>query len=200
MDIITLLTVIALVIAVIIGIRQIQLARKQIDVSKDQTNNTSRVQEITKEDDQPKVHADNNSVAVGKIEIGGDINGNITIGSTYYATVEEGKYRERPYPREIFEQINGLPLSQKEQAGNSYIGLKVKWRTVLKVISNKKSNLVELSMWDRDNYPWVYCIVSLSEYPEIKIAKDGHRMWVEGEISSIEDGGFHLVNCSLKID
>src|SRR5215216_2187973 len=34
--------------------------------------------------DQPKVQADNNSIAVGGINIGGDIRGNITIGHTGY--------------------------------------------------------------------------------------------------------------------
>src|SRR5215216_1926293 len=38
--------------------------------------------------DQPKVQADNNSIAVGGINIGGDIRGNITIGHTGY-TVEQ---------------------------------------------------------------------------------------------------------------
>jgi energy-coupling factor transporter ATP-binding protein EcfA2 len=39
-------------------------------------------------EDQPKVQADNNSIAVGGISIGGDIRGNITIGHTGY-TVEQ---------------------------------------------------------------------------------------------------------------
>jgi len=39
-------------------------------------------------EDQPNVQADNNSIAVGGINIGGDISGNITIGHTGY-TVEQ---------------------------------------------------------------------------------------------------------------
>jgi WD40 repeat protein/energy-coupling factor transporter ATP-binding protein EcfA2 len=39
-------------------------------------------------EDQPNVQADNNSIAVGGISIGGDISGNITIGHTGY-TVEQ---------------------------------------------------------------------------------------------------------------
>src|SRR5512134_290026 len=35
-------------------------------------------------EDQPNVQADNNSIAVGGISIGGDISGNITIGHTGY--------------------------------------------------------------------------------------------------------------------
>ena len=39
-------------------------------------------------EDRPNVQADNNSIAVGGINIGGDISGNITIGHTGY-TVEQ---------------------------------------------------------------------------------------------------------------
>ena len=38
--------------------------------------------------DEPKVQADDSSIAIGKIEVGGDVSGNITIGNTGY-TAEE---------------------------------------------------------------------------------------------------------------
>src|SRR5215207_4748910 len=39
-------------------------------------------------EDQPNMQADNNSIAIGGISIGGDVSGNITIGNTGY-TVEQ---------------------------------------------------------------------------------------------------------------
>ena len=41
------------------------------------------------EKDKQDVHADNNSVAVGSISVGGDVSGNITIGNTVGYTVDD---------------------------------------------------------------------------------------------------------------
>ena len=37
--------------------------------------------------DEPKVQADNDGIAVGKIEVGGDVSGNIHVGNSFATNV-----------------------------------------------------------------------------------------------------------------
>ncbi len=203
MDTSTIITIIGIAVAIIIGIWQIWLARKQIRLSETPTNKGAK---------QSSVQTDNHSIAVGKIEIGVPVSGNIIIDNTHHTTIEEialnqtlfetseNKYRERPYPNEIINEIDELPIFQKETACNNYIGLRVRWQTSLFTIRKVRENFFELMMKDRGNYPWIYCTVNILEYPELKIIKEGHSIWIDGEISTIYNNDIHLINSKIRVE
>ncbi len=174
MDTTTILTITGIVVAIIIGVWQIQLARRQIHVSKGQTRNSTQQQ---------------NSA---------NIQNAITEGTKF----NETEYREQPYPGEIFNITNQLPLIQRHEARNKYAGLRVKWRGAIRNLYLEDDELVALTIRvdDHDTFTYVQCKVKISEYPEVKIAKDGHGIWVYGEIKYIGNTDIELTNCKIKLD
>ena len=178
MDIAVTLTIIGIVVAIIIGIWQIWLTRKQIHLSKTSPTHVSTLQETNTEKESSSAQADNHSIAVGKIEVNGPVSGSITIGNSYPPAIEANistltnnvatgnKYRERPYPHEIIDEIDQLPVFQKEQGQSNYVGLKVRWHTTLSNIIRVKDNNFTLMMRGQDKFPWVCCEVDVLEYPE----------------------------------
>lgn len=173
MDSTTILTIIGIIVAFIIGIWQIQLTRKQIHISKSQTSTI-----------QPQ-----NST-------------NIPKAITTDTKVEKTKYREQPLPGEIFTITNQLPLIQRHEARNKYAGLKVKWRGTIQNLYLDDNNLVALTIRvdDHGTFTYVRCKVKVLEYPEVKMAKDGHGIWVYGEIKEIGNTDIELTNCKIKLD
>jgi hypothetical protein len=169
MDTTTILTIIGIVVAIIIiGIWQIQLARKQIHISKSQARNLAKpLMTAVKE-----------------------------------TKTDESEYREQPYPGEIFNITNQLPLIQRHEARNKYAGVKVKWRGTIQNLYLDGNNLVALMIRvdDHGTFTYVRCKVKISEYPEVKIAKDGHGIWVYGEIKEVGNTDIELTKCKIKID
>jgi hypothetical protein len=165
MDLTTTLTVIAIVIAVIIGLWQIYLARKQIQHSRSLIVNIEQKE------------------TTALSEVANDAN----------------KYVNRPYPIEIIEQINKLPLIQKRDAEKSYVGLRVNWETTLSDLYPHEPGIYRLALQDRGRYPWIFCNIDISKYPEIKIALAGQKLWVRGEIAEVDGHTIHLVNCEIRV-
>lgn len=161
MDTSTTLTVIGIFIAAVIGVWQIQLARKQIHLSKNQSLGR------------------NNS------------------------KLNENEYREKPYPGEIFNVTNQLPLLQRHEARNRYAGIKVKWHGKIQNLYLETPDVVALAI-RVDNYDntstSVYFKIKISKHPEVKAAQDGDMLWVFGEIKYVDNADIELKNCEIKLD
>jgi hypothetical protein len=116
---------------------------------------------------------------------------------------QDTQYKERPLPSEVIDQINNLPVLQQTSASSSYIGIKVIWQTTLCTIDIRKvekKDIAHLMMRDRGTYPWIYCDVELSNYPELKIMKEGHEIWVRGEIKEVDGNVIYLDHSDLKFE
>lgn len=150
------------------------MARKQIHISKSQINNSAQQKDSA----------------------------NIQKAATKDTKIDEPEYREQPYPGEIFNVTNQLPLIQRHEARNKYAGLRVKWRGSIQNLYLDDNNLVALTVRvdDHDMFTYVRCKVKISEYPEVKIAKDGHVVLVNGEIKYIGNTDIELTNCKIKLD
>lgn len=104
----------------------------------------------------------------------------ITSSNTSHFSSSE--YRERPYPRDIIEEINKLPPLQRESSANGYIGLKVRWRaTYHTAFGTKAKNSVILMMKDANNhYPWINSEIDFSntqrQKPQSKGTKCGSQV------------------------
>lgn len=113
------------------------------------------------------------------------------------------EYREHPSPIEIKNQILGEPLLQQENAANSFIGLRVQWQLELFSVSKNNSdpNLITIDLVEESyTYPDVLCNIDIREYPEIKIAKKGNGVFVQGEISRLTPYTIELINCTVRFD
>ena len=188
MDTTTILTIVGIVVAVVIGIWQIQLARKQIHLSKNQTSNSTKLQnsksELNPESDE-QISSDGGQHAINQ-----------------NSPTNEARYREKPYPGEIFHLTNQLPLIQRSEARNNYIGLKVKWRGTIQNLYLANNDLVALvlDVKDHDTSAYVRFKVKILECPELKNAKDGDGIWVWGEIKSVGNVDIELSNCQIELD
>ncbi len=113
------------------------------------------------------------------------------------------EYREHPSPIEIQEQIEGQPLLQQKNTGDSFVGLKVQWH--LKLFSvytdNSDPNVITITLVEESSlYPDVSCNIDIREHPEVKIAKRGIGVFVKGEISKVEPYHLKLISCVIKFD
>jgi hypothetical protein len=187
MDTATILTIIGIVVAVVIGIWQIQLARKQIHLSKNQASDLTKSQ---------------NSKNGLSAKIDEQISSEEQDAINQNHPTNEGRYREQPYPGEIFHLTNQLPLIQRSEARNNYVGLRVKWRGTIQNLYLDSNNFVAfvLDVKDHDVSAYVRFKVKNSEYPELRNAKDGDGIWVYGEIKSVGNVDIELSNCRIELD
>jgi hypothetical protein len=102
---------------------------------------------------------------------------------------DKSKYKPKPLPVQIRNNIDSCPPYQRKAKIESYLGLSVQWRTTLQHIDDRAEGVVGLMMLDRGNYPWIYCTVNTKEYPELKVAGKGTRMWVAGVLDGIDTAG-----------
>lgn len=104
-------------------------------------------------------------------------------------------------PKEIFEEIDSRPVFQRKDARKHYVGLKVKWRLHLSSVTKWNEKTVEVHMYDMQVLsPSISCVVEISRYPQLKVAKENSVIWVSGEISQIHELGIHLSNVSLEFE
>jgi len=132
MDTTTVLTIIGIVVAIVIGIWQIQLARKQIHLSRSQTS------------DLTKLHNSTNELSAKTDEQNSSEDKQDAMNQD--SSTNEGRYREQPYPGEIFYLTNQLPLIQRSEARNNYVGLRVKWRGTIQNLYLDNNDLIALTL------------------------------------------------------
>ncbi len=161
MDTPTTLTIIGIFVAIVIGVWQIQLARNQIHLSKNQFSGGKN------------------------------------------SKFDENEYREKPYPGEIFDITNQLPLLQRHEARNKYAGIKVKWHGAIEGLYLEKSDIVVLTIGANNHNnrsTSVRCKIKISRHPEVKAAKNGDGLWVFAEIKYVDNADIELKNCEIKLD
>ena len=188
MDTTTVLTIIGIVVAIVIGIWQIQLARKQIHLSKDQTSDLTKLHNST---ERLSAKTNKESSLKGEQDI-----------PHQDSPTNEGRYRDQPYPGEIFYLTNQLSLIQRNEARNNYVGLRVKWRGKIQNLYLDNSDVVALvlDVNDHDTSAYIRFKVKISEYPELRNAKNGDGIWVYGEIKSVGNADIELLNCRIELD
>jgi hypothetical protein len=105
-------------------------------------------------------------------------------------------------PKAIVEAINKSPPLQKETVGQSYKGIKVKWKVIFRlgtVQKSDESDKYQLSMKPvgGEFYPWISCVVDANVYPQFKILEEGTEFEVEGEIKEASTFDIELENCTI---
>jgi hypothetical protein len=88
-------------------------------------------------------------------------------------------------PKTIVKEVDSYPPLQRNQIEDSYKGIKVEWKTKFQEAHLRNDGTTHLMLLDRGSYPWVYCDVRVSDYPELKVIKEGTIIWVSGEIIKV---------------
>jgi MinD-like ATPase involved in chromosome partitioning or flagellar assembly len=111
------------------------------------------------------------------------------------------EHRQKPSGREIYDEIQKLPILSRAAYAASYKGRLVEWRlTVSSVGELDKVGNVRLSLMEKPHalIPTIWCEVSLAEYPELKRIHDGAPLVAKGRISRISGTSIYLEQVSLN--
>jgi hypothetical protein len=104
-------------------------------------------------------------------------------------------------PKTIIEEIAKYPPLQRKQIEESYKGIKVEWTTIFNSANLGTDGSVHLMLYpENSQYPWIYCDVMISEYPELRIIREGSKITVAGEIKKIHYNTITIKPSYLKFN
>jgi hypothetical protein len=101
---------------------------------------------------------------------------------------DQEKFRTRPLPKEIQNQINTAAPINRNNRAHEFDGLKVQWQTKLHD-SRRRGRDIRLMLQDSGYYHGIYVNVNAEHYPDLKLAKRGTIIWVAGTIADCTNGG-----------
>lgn len=107
--------------------------------------------------------------------------------------------RQFPSPEDIVADIAARPPFQQQDAGQQYAGVKVEWLTVFYSARQEPGDKVLLTMSREGSCPCVFCLLPLSDHPEVKTLKQNTRVRIRGEIQSVNENSISLNACSIEI-
>ena len=111
-------------------------------------------------------------------------------------TVIGGLQLSHPNPQEIINDINQYPSYSQDTVKQSYIGLPVTWDVDLFSITSSTDGEHIYSI-DSTSHIGVYFTINVSDYPKLKIMKQGQEFIVQGDITLVDSLYIGLGNCSL---
>lgn len=195
----SLIGIIAILVTIIIGIRQIRLqenanrqsnkvqVKPELNIEKpdDSIEIPTTLQPKTETQDQPPINSNQSDAE--------------NLDATRPPKIEiKSNHNKSPLPGTIEEEINRLPPYQRILVAEGYVGLRVEWDVTFR----------DIQMTKKDNEGFVICkaidrniligiIINPTEYPEFKSAKEGAKLIVFGEIQEVYPR-MRLTNCSFK--
>jgi len=101
-------------------------------------------------------------------------------------------------PMAIIEDVDSRPPFQQDGVEKSYSGLRVNWELEFKSILEKNNEIVRLAFVPKEHYPWVYCKVSLNDFPKFKIMNAGTRVRVKGVIEKVDGHCIDLKDIEIE--
>jgi len=105
------------------------------------------------------------------------------------STIETG-YSSTPTQEQIIERIAGLPLYERANAYESYVGLRVSWRVKLLNVEKQTAERVLVHMRSSTStLGGVLCPVEIAKSPRIKTVLEGDELEVRGIIESVRTDG-----------
>jgi len=122
-------------------------------------------------------------------------------GSVEDASAFSGKTESKPTFAEIMADLNKerSPF-EANQRYKHYSGVRICWPGAFVNVWDSHPDgrtTVRLAMSADINWDGVTFEVNLNEYPTLRVAEKGHRMWVEGTIRRISHGDIYLEDGAL---
>jgi len=107
------------------------------------------------------------------------------------AAPEPAGFYLKPLPGELMEQIANLDSLDEKVATGKFSGLPVMWPGYFFSLQKNKDNVttVQLDVSEDGFGVIIICDVDLDEYPDIRAIESGKKMWVAGEILSVDPSG-----------
>lgn len=97
----------------------------------------------------------------------------------------------KPLPGELMEQIANLTSLDERVATGKFSGLPVMWEVHFFSLQAHEDNIAALQLdVSEDGFGvMVICDVDIDEYPDITEVERGEKIWVAGEIVSVDPSG-----------
>ncbi len=110
-------------------------------------------------------------------------------------------------PKGIIDDLRNTPPYQRQDKAKYYIGSKVKWKLYLSHVEISEGDTAQFAMStfnttdnvkpDNAYYTSITCEIEVSNYPQLKRAKEGTEVLVSGEIADVDILHISLSNVSL---
>jgi hypothetical protein len=100
-------------------------------------------------------------------------------------------------PKDIFANIDNVPLAQRDLVAENYKGIKVSWKVSLTIVSLRDG---KMTIYARAQERYSVCAeIDPNQYPEFKVMYEGTSFNIEGEIDYINTllEIIHLTNCEI---
>jgi len=97
----------------------------------------------------------------------------------------------KPLPGELLEQIANLDSLDEKVATGKFSGLPVMWEVYFFSFEERENNIgtVQLDVSEDGFGVLVVCDADMDEFPEITEIERGKKIWVAGEILSVDPSG-----------
>ena len=97
----------------------------------------------------------------------------------------------KPLPGELLEQISNLESLDEKVATGKFSGLPVMWEVYFFSFEERENNVgtVQLDVSEDGFGVLVVCDADVDEFPEITEIERGKKIWVAGEILSVDPSG-----------
>lgn len=99
----------------------------------------------------------------------------------------------------ILKDIASRPPFQRAEAEAHYIGTRICLKGVLSMLLRKNDRDVTLCICPKDShFPTIWVYTRVSEYPELKVIKEGDPIMVDGRISAFQHGDVVVTDVKLS--
>lgn len=107
------------------------------------------------------------------------------------AAPEPASFYLKPLPGELMEQIANLGSLDEKVATGKFSGLPVMWSGYFFSLQKNEDNIitVQLDVSEDGFGVIIICDVDLDEYPDMSEIESGKKIWVAGEILSVDPSG-----------
>ena len=103
-------------------------------------------------------------------------------------------------PSELVHAIDDVPPYQREEVAKHYVGLLVRWKGELRSASPSKGKKIALLLSRQQmGSVIVECSVNESDYPSLKVMKEGTLVVIQGKIARISYGHVVLKDAELSL-
>jgi hypothetical protein len=147
------------------------------------------------------VSADRNSSVLGSPVASGSnitqvVNLGVLPGGPAQSQQELG-YPSTPTPVDIHNHLRGLPVYQRSLTKDSYVGLKVRWQVTFRNVQALPPTLPFktddthdlIAFYEPGAVGIIRARITIGSFPRLKIAHEGARMEIAGEIEYVSENG-----------
>jgi hypothetical protein len=105
-----------------------------------------------------------------------------------------------PTADQIREQQGDLPLATQGEFVEKFINSQIQWLARLGVVRKYEDYFLLVCSYGDNSTTDIGFFVPVAKYPNLSLAKTGHRVWIEGTICDVTPTSFQLRDVALEFE